>query len=165
MGYEPTRARWEHTALEQRADELINVAAKDETPPGRFHWRRVPGTLSLAVANVMSAGVLLDTRIFNTADIHVYSRALAPAWVWGTIFLAAGLFLTAAVMTRRWFLLNIGSALSLFVWTAISVAAMLAWLFGRVEVSPIASALLLWMTAGQAAMLITPLVAPATESA
>lgn len=133
---------------------------EDEVPPpGYFLWRRIPGTGALAITNLIAADLLFSPAQYEVSPVFTVARMIFPSEVWAFFFGLSGLFLLIAVLTRRWFWLNIGSVMSLFAWTAISVAAFSAWLLDDVQLSPIAGALFFWMIAGQAAMLIVPLVA------
>lgn len=149
-------ARWIHDAQKKRAEELIFDA--DEPEHGRFAWRRVPGTAALSITNLLAAGLLMESSVFETTPFLVFARTISPAWVWGALFLASGVMLFIAALTQRLVWLNVGSVVSLFVWTAICVAGLSAWFTGQVALSPIAGALYFWMMAGQAAMLFTPLI-------
>lgn len=149
-------ARWIHDAQKERAEELILDA--DEPGHGRFAWRRIPGTAALASTNLMASGLLLESSVFSATPYLVYVRTVAPAWMWGVLFLLSGITLLIAALTRRLVWLNVGSVVSLFVWTAVCTAGIAAWITGQVTLSPVAGALYFWMMAGQAAMLFTPLV-------
>ena len=137
-----------------RADELDAAQPK----PGRMAWRRVPGTAALAGTNLMAAGLLVDVGSFDASSVHIIARTLMPAEAWGALFLLSGVCLVVAAITRRLGWLNAGSVISLFAWTAISLSTFAAWLGGDVPLSPVAGALVVWMVAGQAAMLIVPLL-------
>lgn len=150
------RSQWIHDAHQQRAEELINHA--HEPSVGFFAWRRIPGTTSLALTNLLAAGLLFDNSVFSQASVLIFARTLAPAWVWGAAFLVSSIALLIAVFTRRLGWLNLGGSISLFAWTAVSVAGIVAWFTGEVELSPVAGGLFFWMVAGQASMLITPLL-------
>ena len=149
-------ARWIYDAQKKRSKELI--LQTDEPGHGRFAWRRVPGTAALAFTNLMASGLLLESSVFETTPFLVFARTISPAWVWGALFLVSGIVLFIAALTQRLVWLNVGSVVSLFVWTAICLAGIAAWFIGQVALSPIAGALYFWMMAGQAAMLFTPLV-------
>lgn len=126
-------------------------------PPVRFHWRRVPGTLALALTNLIAAALVVFSTTFEVAPVTVKAAGVAPAWVWGVLFGISGAFLALSVVTRRWTHLNIGSALSLFLWTFMLSQVLLGWLTGHFTLSPVAVALMFWMFAGQATMLFAPL--------
>lgn len=123
-----------------------------------MHRRRIPGTLALALTNVMGAGLLVDTRQFDRITVHEISRSFLPAQAWGALFAVAGICLLVAALTRRIGWLNVGSTLSLFAWTAVSLSVLTVLLAGDAALSPVAGALFVWMVAGQAAMLFTPLL-------
>ena len=124
----------------------------------RFHWRRVPGTAALALTNLIAGLLLFDIDQFSDVMILGYLTRAGGPYIWGALFMVAGLLLTVACVTRRWMPLNVGSVLSLFAWTATSLAIIAAWLTGT-RLSPVGLALAVWMVAGQATMLITPLIA------
>ena len=124
----------------------------------RFHWRRVPGTAALALTNLVAALIIFDIDEFAHVLVLGYMTRAGRPYIWGFLFLTAGIALTVACVTRRWLPLNVGSVLSLFAWTATSLAVVAAWLTGA-PLSPVGLALAVWMVGGQAAMLITPLVA------
>lgn len=153
---DPTRARWERDVYELRAEELD--AEVNDPPPGRFNWRRIPGTSSLAITNLLASGLLVTEYDFNIVAVHTVARTLMPTWIWGLLFLLSGLTLVVAVASRRWIWLNIGSAISIFTWTAMCLSALASWITGAVDLSPIAASLFFWMLSGQVAMLITPLL-------
>jgi len=142
--------------MQQRHDELEYKAAEPST--GLFSWRRIPGTSALAMTNLLAAGLFFDNEFFDISNVHVIARAIMPHEMWASLFAVSGLLLLYAAFTRRLLFLNIGGAISLFVWTAISVAGISSWMTGQTELSPIAGALFFWMMAGQASMLIVPLV-------
>lgn len=150
------RARWIHDAQKKRAEELIFDA--DEPGHGRFAWRRIPGTAALSITNLLAAGLLMESSVFETTPFLVFARTISPAWVWGSLFLFSAITLLVAVLTRRLVWLNVGSVVSLFVWTAVCLAGIAAWFTGEAELSPVAGALYFWMMGGQAAMLFTPLI-------
>jgi len=143
--------------LSTRAEELI--AASDEPSPGRFHWRRVPGTLALAITNLIGAALLFDITRYAGTPVLFYIHRFGGTAFWGAVFLLSGVFLLAAAVTRRWLPLNLGSFLSLFGWSATSIGVIMTGIIGSTTLSPVAYALAFWMVSGQATMLITPLVA------
>jgi hypothetical protein len=125
--------------------------------PSRFAARRIPGTAALTLTNLVAGLIVFNLARFNTEFVLSYLGTWAGPSVWGGVLLTSGLFLAGACVTRRWLLLNVGSVLSLFAWTAAALALLGAWLSDTVQLSPIALGLWVWMVAGQAAMLITPL--------
>jgi len=125
----------------------------------RFAVRRIPGTAILAITNLIAATLLVNPDRFGEVAALTYVRMLGGDHVWGFWFLAGGLFLTVASFTRRWWLLNVGSVISLFAWTAVAFSLMASAVTGQADLSPIAIALAWWMFAGQIAMLIVPLLA------
>jgi len=127
------------------------------TDHAQFHWRRIPGTLTLSITNLIAAGLLIFPETFETAPVNSYVAALAPGWAFGWAFFAAGFFLALSTVTRRWTHLNIGSGVSLFIWTFQTAGIVVAAVQGAVALSPIAYALLFWMSFGQATMLFVPL--------
>ena len=124
----------------------------------RFHWRRVPGTAALAATNLVAGLIIFNIDQFAEVMIMTYLTRAGGPYVWGVLFLVAGIALTVACVTRRWLPLNIGSVVSLFAWTATSLAIIAAWITGT-PLSPVGLALAVWMVSGQATMLITPLIA------
>lgn len=128
------------------------------TDEHRFHWRRVPGTAALAVTNLIAALVLVDASAFNDATALVFVRTFGGPNIWGFWFATAGVLLTVAALSRRWWALNVGSVISLFAWSAVCVAVVAATVVGEASLSPVALALAWWMFAGQVAMLIAPLL-------
>lgn len=123
----------------------------------QYHWRRIPGTLVLAITNIIASLLLWFPVEFERSALLQIPASLAPAWVWGLSFLLCGLSLLASTIWRRWVLLNIGSAMSLFLWTFMTTAVIIKVIFGSPMVSPVAFALFFWMFAGQVAMLFVPL--------
>lgn len=144
--------------MKRRADDLADELAAAEPASGRMLARRIPGTVALAVTNLMGAGLLIDNAEFELNPLHAVARAFLPAEAWGALFTVAGVCLTVAVFTRRLIWLNVGSTVSLFAWIAVSLSLMAVWLAGDVTLTPLAGALLMWMVAGQASMLFTPLL-------
>ena len=128
--------------------------------PDRFHWRRIPGTAALAITNLIAGMLVFDLAPFSDVVILAYIARFGGPQVWALFYLFAGVMLTVACATRRWVWLNMGSFVSLFVWTATSLAIATAWLTSPAGLSPVGLALAFWMVGGQAAMLITPLIAP-----
>lgn len=76
----------------------------------------------------------------------------------GGPLLVSALLLAVAAVTRRWTPLNIGGALSLFVWSTTGLAIVLLWASGGPGISTIALAMVWWSIAGQATMLVVPMV-------
>lgn len=147
----------EEVALSLRAQALEDAA--DDPDAGEFHWRRVPGTAALAATNLIAGLIVFDIDAFVDVLVLDYlGRAGGPVF-WGAFFLVAGLFLGASCIRRKWWLLNVGSTVSLFAWTATCLAIVAAWFTGTAGLSPVGLALAFWMVAGQGSMLITPLVA------
>lgn len=143
---------------ERDLDRIAHALARDEPQPGRFTKRRVPGTAVLGITNLIAAQILLVGDVFGGAEALVYLRQIGSEFVWGASFAMSSALLLAACFTRRWALLNAGSVISLFVWTAVGVSLFAAWLSGNALLSPIALALAFWMVGGQAAMLVVPLL-------
>jgi hypothetical protein len=130
----------------------------EDLRPGRMPWRRIPGTTALATTNLIAAGLILDVGIFTSVSALAYLHRVVDAAVWASLFAISAGMLIAAVIWRRWWALNIGAALSLGLWTATGISVVAAWVTGSTVVSPIALALVWWMLAGQASMLIVPLL-------
>lgn len=143
---------------ERDLDRIAQALARDEPQPGRFTSRRVPGTAVLGVTNLIAAQILLTGDTFVEAEALVYLRQIGSEFAWGASFAMSAVLLLVACFNRRWSLLNAGSVISLFVWTAAGVSLFAAWLTGNALLSPIALALAFWMVAGQAAMLVVPLL-------
>jgi len=131
----------------------------DYPRPGRMPPRRIPGTAVLAITNLIAATTIIYHDWYGDVQALIYLTAWAPPIVMNSLFLFAGMLLTAAVITRRWWVLNVGAGLSLFVWTATAGAILATWALTEGSYSPIALALAWWMAAGQAAMLFSPLLA------
>lgn len=124
-----------------------------------FRARRIPGTLALAITNLIAAFVLADQDSMRDQRVHRVAIDMAPPWLWGLLFLVAGVGLVAATLTLRRFLLHAFGALSLLGWVGITVAAMLSDLLDNsFEFSPLALALFVWMLLGPLAMLLVPLL-------
>ena len=127
--------------------------------PGRMPTRRIPGVAALAATNLIAATIALAPTSWTTIIALRYMGGATAGFVWATLFAAAGLLLSAACVWRRWWMLNVGGVISLFVWTVVSVSIILVWAFnGGSRISPIAIAMAWWMPAGQATMLMTPLM-------
>lgn len=133
-------------------------ATRAEEQPRRFFpFRRVPGTGSLALANLVASILLVSPDVFDVGAVNSVAAGLAPSWVYGLVFFQAGAWLTLSLFTRRWTHLNIGSAISLFIWTFYVGLVVVSVMQGNVTFSPVAYALLVWMIAGQYTMLFSPL--------
>ena len=127
--------------------------------PGRMPTRRVLGTAALAVTNLIAATIALDPTSWTTIVALRHMGGDRTGVLWAGLFAASGLLLAAACVWRRWWQLNVGGVISLFVWTLVSVSIILVWAFnGGSRISPIAIAMAWWMPAGQATMLMTPLM-------
>lgn len=137
------------------SDERVTRAAQQ--PRRYFPFRRVPGTASLAFANFIASMLLIAPDGFDVGAVNSVAADLAPSWAYGLGFFFATFFLTLSLFTRRWTHLNIGSALSLFMWTFYVGLIAASVIQGLVTVSPIAYALLAWMIGGQYTMLFSPL--------
>lgn len=128
----------------------------EELRPGRFHWRRIPGTAVLAITNLFASIALFDAASFNgSAD---YARTTFEGRLWAVAFLLSFLFLVISIFTRRWTPLNVGSALSMFGWIAIGLTMLTSWVSGEVSLSPIVFPLIVWVIFGQMTMLFVPLL-------
>ena len=127
--------------------------------PGRMPVRRRPGTAALAATNLIAATIALDPTSWTTIIALRYMGGDRTGVLWAGLFAASGLLLFAACVWRRWWQLNVGGVISLFVWTVVSVSIILVWASnGGSRISPIAVAMAWWMPAGQATMLMTPLM-------
>lgn len=124
-----------------------------------FHWRRIPGTLALATTNLIAGLLILDKEAFETNIVTSSAASMAPPGFYASLFLMAASTLFLATIMRNWSLLNIGSGTSLFVWTFVSAAIVIAWASGTLILTPLALALLFWIVVGQATMLFVPLIA------
>lgn len=125
----------------------------------RFRARRIPGTLSLAVTNLIASFVLVDQDAMNGQPIHEVAVNMAPPWLWGLLFLVSGVGLVVAACTLRRALLHGFGALSLLGWVGITVASFLSDLTdSSFQMSPLALALFVWMLLGPLAMLLVPLL-------
>lgn len=123
-----------------------------------FHWRRIPGTLALAFANLIAATTLRDPDSMTNGAIHRVNVDLLPARVWGALWLVSALGLFAAAVTRRYALLHIFGAMSLAVWSAVVTGALVAIVKDDLPVSGVALALIVWMIVGPLTMILTPLI-------
>ena len=123
----------------------------------QFHWRRIPGTLSLAITNLIAGLVAFFPPEDFEAGITAILAKYASAQVWGSAFLVSGVLLVIAAIIRRWGVLNVGSGLSLFMWLFVGGVFLQAWVTGTVAISPIALSLIFWIMVGQATMLFVPL--------
>lgn len=131
----------------------------DYPRPDRMPPRRAPGTTVLAITNLIAATTIINHDWYGGVQALQYLTVWVPPIVLNSLFLFAGLFLTAAVITRRWWVFNVGAGLSLFVWTATAGSIVFSWALTEGSYSPIAVALAWWMAAGQAVMLFAPLLA------
>jgi hypothetical protein len=111
----------------------------------------------LGITNLIAGLFVFDLVVFSETFISIYLDQIMPVKAWGLLFLFSGLTLTGATMYRRWWLFNVGAALSLFLWGAVTISIFASWLADRTSLSPIALALAWWMLAGQMSMLIVPL--------
>ena len=124
----------------------------------RMHWRRIPGTLVLAITNFIASTIALSPDVFEHTPVLFYVGRIANSIIWGSLFLLSAIFLTLGALTRRWLPFNIGAAMSLGIWTAIGAAILLSGITGTAEFSVIATAIVFWIVGGQATMLVVPLV-------
>lgn len=133
-------------------------------PMEQFRARRVPGTLTLAVTNLCAATVLVDPATMRDVDAHRIALEILPVTAWGVLFLVTGVGLTVAAVTRLSFLLHVFGAISVGVWLAVSLSALIVnWTDPDVSLSGIALALFAWMLGGPLAMLLVPLLAERYE--
>jgi hypothetical protein len=130
----------------------------DDPRPGRLPLRRVPGTAALGATNGIAALIAIDSEAFSTVLSLAYLQRAAGERVWAAAFAASAVLLTAAVIGRRWWTLNVGASLSLFLWVATGMSIIATWASGEAPISSIALAMVWWMIAGQASMLIVPLL-------
>ena len=133
-------------------------AEDQQIQPGRMPTRRVLGTAALAVTNLVAATIALDPESWTTIVALRYMGGDRTGVLWAGLFGASGLLLAAACVWRRWWMLNAGGVISLALWTLTSASIILVWVFNGAEISSIAIAMAWSMPAGQAAMLMTPLM-------
>ena len=136
----------------------IRRAADPPPRPGRMHWRRIPGTVALAVTNALAALSGLDLSVFQQIMVLAYLDRYGGGAFWAGLFAASAVLLAVAAITRRWWPLNVGGALSLFAWTSTGAAIVATWAAGEAGISPIALAMVWWVLVGQATMLAVPLL-------
>lgn len=126
----------------------------------RFRARRIPGTLSLALTNLIGAQVLVDPGSMRGVRVHRVALEIAPPWFWGLTFLIAGLVLVAAAATRLRPLLHLGGTLSILGWVGISAGALVSDMgTDTFDLSGLALALFVWILLGPLAMILVPLIA------
>jgi len=141
-----------------------------------FGFRRIPGTLMLALTNLIASMLWFNQTIWNTSPVTQVPRDIAPLWVWTMAWLTSSLGLFFVVWLRMWnkplilpkqknpidllFMFHIFSLLSLFVWIVNSVGVLSDKFFGNLTLSPLAIALYVWVTFGQLAMIFGPLMRP-----
>ena len=130
----------------------------------RFSTRRLPGTIALAITNLIAADVCRNPSALESSPIHVINVELLPARVWGALWLVAGIGLIVAAVTRRQHTLHLFGGLSLAVWSAISAGVITAWVTGQAHMTASGLALLWWMWAGVASMLLVPLIVGSTSN-
>lgn len=143
--------------MEERREHQRRIGDHDPRP-GRMHWRRVPGTVTLAIANGIAGISLLDLDAFTDVLVIAYLSRWGGPDLWAGLHVVAAVLLTVAAITRRWWPLNVGGALSLFAWGTTGVAVVLLWASGGPGISPVALAMVWWMVVGQATMLAVPLI-------
>lgn len=126
----------------------------------RFRARRIPGTLSLALTNLIGAQVLIYPGSMTDTRVHRVALQIAPPWVWGLVFLVAGVGLVVAAATRYTVILHAAGALSIFGWVGIAVGALMSDVTDEAfDLSGLALALFVWMLLGPLAMILAPLIA------
>lgn len=126
----------------------------------RFRARRIPGTLSLAVVNLIGATVLFEPDTMTDTRVHRVALQMMPVALWASLFLVAGVGLVAASVTLRTLILHTFGALSLALWVGMTTAAFMSDLTDdSFRLSGIALALFVWMLLGPLAMLLAPLIA------
>lgn len=126
----------------------------------RFRARRIPGTLSLALTNLIGAQVLVYPESMTDTRVHRVALEIAPPWVWGLVFLIAGFGLILAAVTRYTVILHAAGALSLFGWVGITVGGLMSDVTDEAfDLSGLALALFVWMLLGPVSMILVPLIA------
>lgn len=142
-----------------------------------FGFRRIPGTLALAVTNFVAAMVWSDSEAWLASPATEVPRSLAPVWVWsiGWMISSIGLFavIVMRVMNRPIRLplrpskhinvlltFHVFALLSLFIWIMNSVGVLYDRFVGELTISPVALALYAWANLGQLAMIFGPLSCP-----
>lgn len=101
----------------------------------------------------------------DRAAIHEVAIAIMPQVAWGLCLLIAGLGLLVAVATRRLIILHVFGTISIFLWVAITVSALLSDAFDdNINLTGIALGLFIWMLLGPLAMLLAPLMAERSDS-
>lgn len=133
-------------------------------PLQQFRGRRVPGTLTLAVTNLLASTILFDPTSMTASPVHQVALAIMPPPAWGVSFLVAGVGLVVAAITRLSFLLHVFGAVSIGAWVAMSSSAIISDIASPdVQLSGIAQALFVWMLFGPLAMILVPLIAERLE--
>lgn len=128
-----------------------------------FSPRRIPGTLSLALTNVMASLVVLDLDRYQSSPILVGPREFLPWWAWFTLLMGSGLGLILAVAVRSLTILHVSAGVSLSTWLAQVATMIVAFALGKVDpliMSPLAWSLYAWIVTGQASMVLAPLWRP-----
>ena len=126
-----------------------------------FSVRRLPGTISLLLTNLIASGIIVDGNNFRTSPLFEAARDTAPLWVWSTLWFLSAVGLFVAVIRRSINWLHAAAGLSIAVWTAFVVGV---WWVGATDpdvvLSPIARSLFAWVLLSQLSMILAPLIWP-----
>ena len=126
-----------------------------------FSARRIPGTVTLAVTNLVAAWSFVDDSAWQTSGLFQVARDTAPLWVWCLAWLVSALGLLAAIARKSLPLFHTAAGLSITTWAALTTAVWYASIFdAEVTLSPIARGLFFWAIAGQCAMVLAPMIRP-----
>lgn len=133
-------------------------------PLVQFRGRRVWGTLSLAVTNLVASSILFEPDTMLDVPIHRVALEIMPVAAWGALFLVAGVGLVVAAITRLTLLLHIFGSLSIAGWVGICVSAFFSDLSEpSTRLSGLGLALFVWMLLGPLSMLLVPLIAESKD--
>jgi hypothetical protein len=126
-----------------------------------FSVRRIPGTLALALTNLVAAWTFVDDQSFRTSALFQVARDTAPLWVWCLAWAGSALGLLVAIGRRSMTLLHVAAGVSFATWAALVIGiGYVGATNPDVTISPIAKAMFFWVLIGQAAMILAPLWRP-----
>jgi hypothetical protein len=126
-----------------------------------FSPRRIPGTLALALTNLIAAWSWFDDAGFRESSLFRVARDFAPLWVWVAAWTVSAVGLVVACCRRSLLILHLAAGLSMATWGAMVAGIFWAKWFDRsLMVTPIAQSLLAWMVLSQLAMFLAPLLHP-----
>ena len=122
----------------------------------RMPTRRVPGTLVLAITNLIAFCVVFTPGAWSTVPALRYLNVPWLEVLLISMFLVSAILLFLSTVLRRWSLFNVGTVFSVFVWGNVCGSIFLTFLFND-GVSFIAVGMTFFVLAGQLSMALVPM--------